>query len=281
MTKKALLAAIVSATVILTGCNEKEPKVEAPIELDTMEKKLSYLFAFGSASQIQDMGIKFDVAVVKQAVNDANNGVESRLSKEESQAVSRAFQTMQREASGKVVKDRNIKIGTEYLAENAKKEGVMQTKSGLQYEILKSGDAKGASPTVQDTVLAHYEGKLLDGKVFDSSIARGEPAEFPLSGVIPGWTEILQLMHVGDKWKVTIPYNLAYPDGVRGIEAGSTLVFDIELMKVIKGSAAIAKPKGVPNPHAMPEDAMKKAKAHAAHGAHGEMPKAEAPAEKK
>jgi len=238
MTKQSFLAVIVTATVLLAGCNEKEAKPAAPIELDTMDKKLSYLFAFGSASQIQDLGVKFDVEVVRQAINDANNGVESRLSEEESQAVSRAFQTMQRESAAKAsesVKDDNIKLGAEYLAENGKKEGVVTTESGLQYEIIASGD--GETPAIEDSVLAHYEGKLLDGTVFDSSIARGEPAQFPLRGVIPGWTEVLQLMKTGDKWKVTIPYNLAYPDGTRGIGAGSTLIFDIELVNVIKAAA--------------------------------------------
>ena len=239
MTKQTFLAVIVSATVLLAGCNEKEePKQEAPIELTTMEQKLSYLFAFGSASQIQDLGVKFDVDVVRQAIEDANNDIESRLSTEESQAVSRAFQTMQREASGKAVKENNVKLGEEYLSENGKKEGVVTTDTGLQYEVITSGS--GETPSIDDSVLAHYEGKLLDGTVFDSSIARGEPAEFPLRGVIPGWTEVLQLMKVGDKWKVSIPYNLAYPDGTRGIGPGSTLIFDIELVKVIKAAAPVA-----------------------------------------
>ncbi|TEW43613.1 FKBP-type peptidyl-prolyl cis-trans isomerase [Psychromonas algicola] len=233
MIKQNFLAVIVTAATLLAGCNEKEAKQTAPIELDTMDKKLSYLFTFGNASQIQDLGVKFDVEVVRQAVNDANNGLESRLSEEEAQAVSRAFQRMKRESAAKAIKENNIKLGAEYLAENGKKEDVVTTESGLQYEIIVSGD--GETPTLEDSVLAHYEGKLLDGKVFDSSIDRGEPAHFPLRGVIPGWTEVLQLMKTGDKWKVTIPYNLAYPDGTRGIDAGSTLIFEIELVKVIKG----------------------------------------------
>lgn len=237
MTKQSFLAVLVTATFLLVGCNEKEPKQAPPTELDTFDKKLSYLFAYGSASQIQDLGIKFDVDVVRQAVEDANNGVESRLSEKEAQELSREFQRLQRESKAKAsesVKVNNIKLGAEYLAANGKKEGVITTDSGLQYEIITSGD--GETPTIEDSVLAHYEGKLLDDTVFDSSITRGEPSHFPLRGVIPGWTEVLQLMKTGDKWKVTIPYNLAYPDGTKGIEAGSTLIFEIELINVIKAS---------------------------------------------
>lgn len=225
-----------SAGLVLIGCQEEAAeKPKEPIKLESMEQKISYLFAYGSATQIQDLGIKFDLDIVEQAIEDANSGKESRLSEEEQQAVSRAFQTMQREASVKGLREKNAKIGEEFLAENAKKEGIQSTESGIQYQIIKSGE--GATPTLQDSVLAHYHGTLIDGTVFDSSVDRGEPAEFPVSGVIKGWTEILQKMKEGDKWKVFIPYNLAYPDGVRGIEPGSALIFDIELIKVKKAEA--------------------------------------------
>lgn len=245
MTKQSFLAVLITTTFLLVGCNEKEVKQTSfnekelkqttPIKLDTMDKKLSYLFAFGSASQIQELDVKFDVDVVRQAVEDANNGIESRLSEKEAQELSREFQRLQRESKARAsesVKENNIELGAEYRVNNGKKEGVTTTDSGLQYEIIASGD--GETPAIEDSVLAHYEGKLLDGTVFDSSIDRGEPAHFPLRGVIPGWTEVLQLMKTGDKWKVTIPYDLAYPDGTRGIDAGSTLIFEIELIKVIK-----------------------------------------------
>ena len=269
MNKNTLIAVLVSASALITGCN-KEPVVkDEPVSLETMDQKISYLFAYGSASQIQELGIKFDLNVVKQAVEDANSGAESRLSEEESQAVSRAFQTMQRESSIKGARDKNAKLGEEYMKTNATKEGIKTTESGIQYEILKSGE--GATPTLQDSVLAHYHGTLIDGTVFDSSIDRGEPAEFPVSGVIKGWTEILQIMKEGDKWKVTIPYTLAYPDGVRGIEPGSTLIFDIELIKVNKAKepteeeaaamkeAAMKKEEAMKKAHSMKGDAMKKA----------------------
>lgn len=126
----------------------------------------------------------------------------------------------------------NLTAGQKYLAENAKKDGVKSTKSGIQYEIIKSGT--GASPKITSSVLCHYEGTLINGTVFDSSYKRGEPITFPLRGVIPGWTEILQLMKEGDKWKVSIPFNLAYgPDGMPPvIPPNSTLIFTIELLKV-------------------------------------------------
>lgn len=123
--------------------------------------------------------------------------------------------------------------GEAYLAENARRAGVTTTASGLQYEVLESGSSSGSSPAAVDSVLAHYEGRFIDGEVFDSSIARGEPAQFMLNQVIPGWTEGLQLMKPGDKWRLTIPAGLAYGDGGSGpIPPFSTLVFDVELLEI-------------------------------------------------
>ena len=119
-----------------------------------------------------------------------------------------------------------------YLSENKEKEGVITTESGLQYRIIKSGKGKKAKETDQVTV--HYHGKLIDGSVFDSSIERGEPATFPVNGVIPGWVEALQLMSEGDKWELTIPSKLAYGDRGAGgiIGPGATLIFEVELIKI-------------------------------------------------
>jgi len=120
-----------------------------------------------------------------------------------------------------------------FLAENAQREGVMTTESGLQYEVLERGDGSGVSPTATDTVTAHYEGRFIDGEVFDSSIARGEPAEFALNQVIPGWTEGLQLMQTGDTYRLYIPSDLGYgPGGSGPIPPFATLVFDVELLEV-------------------------------------------------
>ena len=120
-----------------------------------------------------------------------------------------------------------------FLADNAQAEGVMATDSGLQYLVLESGDAGGSTPQLTDSVLAHYEGRFVNGEVFDSSIERGEPAQFVLSQVIPGWTEGLQMMKPGDKWRLFIPADLAYgPGGSGPIPPHSTLIFDVELLAV-------------------------------------------------
>lgn len=129
--------------------------------------------------------------------------------------------------------EENLKKGQEYLAENAKREGVVTTKSGLQYEVLKECDGK--SPSATDVVKCHYEGRLIDGTVFDSSYKRGEPSEFALNKVIKGWTEGLQLMKEGSKYRFYIPYNLAYgSQGVSVILPYSALIFDVELIEVKK-----------------------------------------------
>lgn len=127
----------------------------------------------------------------------------------------------------------NKEAGEEFLKINGHKSGVVTTESGLQYEVINQGT--GAKPTLEQTVRCHYHGTLINGVVFDSSMDRGEPAEFPLSGVIKGWTEVLQLMPVGSKWRVTIPSDLAYGDRGAGqmIQPGSTLVFIIELLDIL------------------------------------------------
>jgi len=126
----------------------------------------------------------------------------------------------------------NLDAGKAFLAKNAKLDGVVTTKSGLQYKVLKEGT--GATPKAEDTVVTHYEGRLIDGRVFDSSYKRNEPATFPVKGVIKGWTEALQLMKVGAKWQLYIPSDIAYGASKRSelIQANSTLVFDIELLEI-------------------------------------------------
>jgi FKBP-type peptidyl-prolyl cis-trans isomerase FklB len=128
----------------------------------------------------------------------------------------------------------NKKAGEAFLAENKKKPGVVTTASGLQYQVLKEGN--GAKPTVEDQVKVHYHGTLLDGTVFDSSVERGQPITLGLKNVIPGWTEALQLMPVGSKWRLFIPSDLAYGDNPAGptIKEGSTLIFDVELLEIVK-----------------------------------------------
>ena len=161
-------------------------------------------------------------------LKDAMAGKEGKFNDQMCQQI---LQKAQSEAMANASK-KNVEAGKAFLAENAKKKGVVTTKSGLQYEILKDGT--GAKPTAADTVKVHYHGTLTNGEVFDSSVQRGEPISFPLSGVIKGWTEGVQLMPVGSKFKFTIPSDLAYGDNGSPpkISPGATLVFEVELLGI-------------------------------------------------
>lgn len=169
-----------------------------------------------------------------------------------SEDASRLVQKHSRELAMKA-NEANKAAGLTCLTVNEKKKGVTKTASGLQYEVLKSGDAAGAMPKTTDKVKVHYHGMNIDGSVFDSSVDRGTPAEFGVTQVIKGWTEVLQLMHVGDKWKVTIPQELAYGERGAGakIKPYSTLIFDIELLGINDPATAPApmkeaRPMGIP-----------------------------------
>ena len=185
-------------------------------ELDIDPKALAagFIESFGGKAQLTD-------AEMKQAITEFRAQMMAGL-----------------EAREKVAGEKNLKEGEEFLAVNAKKAGVKVTPSGLQYKVLKAGDGKGKTPKAADTVRVHYHGTLIDGSVFDSSVDRGEPAVFGVNQVIPGWTEVLQLMKEGDKWQVYIPARLAY--GPRGpspqIGPNSTLIFDVELLGIEKAN---------------------------------------------
>jgi FKBP-type peptidyl-prolyl cis-trans isomerase FklB len=196
-----------------------------------LEQKLSYIVGTNLASQFKRDELTLDVDAFNLAVSDVLSGTESRLSQEQ---IQEAVATVQQQAQEKqkLAQQAAQEKGMAYLAENAKKEGVVVTESGLQYKELVSGD--GEMPTSEDTVVVHYKGTLTDGTVFDSSYDRGEPAEFPVTGVIKGWVEALQLMNVGDKFELVIPSDLAY--GPRGsgqiIGPDATLVFEVELLEI-------------------------------------------------
>ncbi|WP_158972397.1 FKBP-type peptidyl-prolyl cis-trans isomerase [Paraglaciecola sp. L3A3] len=203
--------------------------------LASLEQKLSYIVGTNLAGQFKRDGIALDINAFTMAIEDIKTDTASRLSPEEIQT---AIQTMQQQAQAKQqeaqaeASAKNVAEGTAYLEANAKKDGVTVTESGLQYKELVAGD--GEKPTEDATVKVHYKGSLIDGTVFDSSYERGQPAEFPLTGVIKGWTEALQLMNVGDKFELTIPSELAY--GKRGsapkIGPDATLVFEVELLEI-------------------------------------------------
>ena len=191
--------------------------------------KLSYAWGIAMASQLKGMGVKnLSIEDYCKAVKDVFEGNELAVKPEEAQKLITEYLTDLQEKATKLAKEAGIK----FLEENGKKEGVHTTATGLQYVIEKEGTGK--QPKATDNVTVHYTGRLLDGKVFDSSVSRGEPATFPLNRVIPGWTEGLQLMKEGAKYVFFIPSELAY--GAHGagneIPPHSTLIFEVELIKV-------------------------------------------------
>ena len=198
--------------------------------------KLSYALGLGIGRQLSQMGANdLNVADFAQAVKDMIDGKEPQVPAAEAQQIVEDFfqkqEEKQRAEAAEKYKGAKSE-GEKYLSENAKKEGVVTLPSGLQYKVLKEGNGK--SPKATDKVVCHYEGMLVDGTMFDSSIQRGEPATFPLNGVIAGWTEGLQLMKEGAKYRFFIPYQLGY--GERGAGASippfAALVFDVELIEV-------------------------------------------------
>ncbi|MBD5358893.1 MAG: FKBP-type peptidyl-prolyl cis-trans isomerase [Bacteroides sp.] len=193
--------------------------------------KLSYAWGMALGQQLRAMGVEnINREDFDEAVHAAFEGKETKLTPEEANQLIQGY--LQELTAKKAAEIRAV--GERFLAENSKKEGVKVTASGLQYIVDKEGE--GAQPTAEDEVTVHYTGKLLDGTVFDSSVSRGEPATFPLNRVIPGWTEGVQLMREGGKYTFFIPSDLAYgPQGVpNAIPPHSTLIFDVELIKVVK-----------------------------------------------
>ena len=206
------------------------------IELKDAKQKSSYAIGMDIGANFKRQEIDVDSKALAAGIADALAG-KAQLSDAEQRQVLTELRTQlmgKAEARQKEAGDKNQKDGEKFLAENKKKDGVKTTASGLQYKVLKSGSGK--TPKATDTVKVHYQGTLIDGTVFDSSIERGEPATFPVNGVIPGWTEVLQLMKEGDKWQVVIPSQLAYGAQGAGPKIGpnSTLIFDVELLSVEK-----------------------------------------------
>lgn len=199
--------------------------------------KVSYALGLGIGRQLSQMGAdSLNIDDFAQAIKDILTGKEPAVSDAEAQTLVKDFfekqEAKQRAAAAEKFKDTKEK-GEKYLAENAKKEGVVTLPSGLQYQVIKEGN--GRKPKATDKVKCHYEGMLIDGTLFDSSIQRGEPATFPLNGVIAGWTEGLQLMQEGAKYRFFIPYQLGYGEHGAGasIPPFAALVFDVELIEVI------------------------------------------------
>jgi FKBP-type peptidyl-prolyl cis-trans isomerase FklB len=202
------------------------------LNLSTDETRVSYGIGRQLGGQLSDNpppGVSLEAILA--GLTDAFNGVESRVSEADLSASFKVIrEVMQAQAAAKA--EAAAAAGKEFLAENAKREGITTLASGLQFEVLTAGE--GAKPTRESNVRTHYHGTLIDGTVFDSSYDRGQPAEFPVGGVIAGWTEALQLMNAGSKWRLYVPSELAYgAQGVGSIPPHSTLVFDVELLDVL------------------------------------------------
>lgn len=230
------LTSVIVLSSGLYACNDGGNNSNSDTQaLESLQQKASYSYGVDVATRLKQQGIELDVMALNRGIADAYNGAEMALSEEDRLQAKTSFQTELRDALVKQqadIAEKNLAEGKTFLEENAKKPGVITTDSGLQYKILTTGDGK--QPKDTDTVTTHYKGTLIDGREFDSSYKRDKPASFPVKGVIKGWTEALQLMHVGDKWQLFIPSDLAYGATKRSelIQANSTLVFELELLGI-------------------------------------------------
>lgn len=218
-------SAVSLAALTVTSAMAAEPK------LDTDKAKFSYALGVNIGRQIKGDGLDVEAPALTQAITDMINGTAPRLKPEEMQAAVENVQKKRTEQK-QVTADKNLKAGKEYLAKNKKEKGITELPNGMQYKVIKDGTGK--QPKATDTVSVHYRGTLISGVEFDSSVSRGEPATFPVGGVIKGWQEILPLMKEGAKWQVFIPSDLAYGPNGAGASIGpnETLIFEIELLSI-------------------------------------------------
>ncbi len=223
--------ALISTTLLLTSCGKKDEPVAAGPQFTTDDQRVSYGIGFNIGSNLaKQRGLTVDKDAFAAGVSDSLAGEKPRLDEKVIQAAFAAMEARVNEVNAKLA-TANLAAGQAHLAKNKAKKGVTTTASGLQYEVIKAG--KGKKPKTTDNVEVHYHGTLIDGTVFDSSVERGQTIEFPVTGVIKGWTEALQLMPVGSKWRLTIPADLAYGAADRGkISPNSTLIFDVELVAI-------------------------------------------------
>jgi FKBP-type peptidyl-prolyl cis-trans isomerase len=232
----AIMAIVDAQDRLPAGAPTQQPAKAAPADAATYHQQVSYALGRNFAQNLRASEIEVELQSLVAGIGDTLSGAQPKWSDEQLDAALQRFgREMQQKIAMRNQRDaaRNSKEAQTFLAQNAKREGVQTTASGLQYRVLKQGN--GPSPTLNDTVRCHYRGVLLDGTEFDSSARHGGPAEFPVNGVIDGWTEALQKMKVGDKWQLFVPPNLAYgmkPPGPP-IEANSLLVFEIELLEVL------------------------------------------------
>ncbi len=224
---------LVLATLLISCQNNAQDNVE----LKTRADSVSYAIGQNIGVNFKQQKIEVDPTIMAAGLRDVLNDAETKLTEQDAQQIWMTYQqelmaAQQQEREQAGVK--NKEEGAKWLAENAKKEGVQVTESGLQYKVIEMGD--GPTPSADDQVRVHYRGRFIDGEQFDSSYDRGEPAVFPVGGVIPGWTEALQMMPVGSKWEVYIPSELGYGPQGQGqtIPPHATLIFDVELLGIEK-----------------------------------------------
>jgi FKBP-type peptidyl-prolyl cis-trans isomerase FklB len=223
---------VASLVIGLLGCQGAKDK---KLTLETQKQKVSYSIGMDIGNNFKQSEIDIDLDALLQGVKDALSDSTPMLTEQQREEAMRQFQqemVAKRNEKARKAGEENKLEGETFLAENAKKEGVITLPSGLQYKILKQGDGK--KPKLTDQVTTNYRGTLIDGTEFDSSYKRGEPTSFPVNGVIAGWTEALQLMPVGSKWQLFIPSNLAYGERGAGGSIGpnATLIFEIELLSI-------------------------------------------------
>jgi FKBP-type peptidyl-prolyl cis-trans isomerase FklB len=227
MKQHRLTAAVTLVGVILAGCDS-----QTSVDLETTAQKASYGIGLNMGKSLAQQGMDdLDSKAVALGIEDAVGKNEQKL---KDKVLIEAFAALQKRSEEHLTKMSEVAstAGKKFLEENGKKAGIVTTASGLQYEIVKKTD--GPQPKASDVVTVHYEGKLIDGKVFESSVKRGIPSDLPVSGLIPGWVEGLQLMRVGEKYKIYIPSELAYGthSPSPAIPANSVLVFDLELLDI-------------------------------------------------
>ena len=248
--KKYALPLALAGLVTLQACNQQTAETEKPtaaaptpaapaapaeLKLETTEQRLSYGIALTLGNRMKADQVPMDVDAFSAGLRDALTGAEPRLSEEEIGVEMQAYQekaAAEQQAAQAALAETNMAAATAFLAENSAREGVVTTDSGLQYEVIEAGD--GPKPGPDDTVEVHYRGTLVDGTEFDSSYNRGETVSFGVGQVIPGWTEALQLMPVGSKYKLVIPPELGYGAGGAGQAIGpnAALIFDVELISI-------------------------------------------------
>lgn len=226
---------VLASVLALSACGDSKD-----VNLDTEVGKASYAIGYKTGEQMNGRmdDLDFEAFIAGMRVGAKGSEADTKLTAEEMDLAitdyqKQKFEQMEAELTAKG--EANLTEGAAFREKNGAKDGVTTLESGLQYEVLASGDG-GAMPTLADTVVAHYHGTLIDGTVFDSSVDRGEPATFPLNRVIEGWQEALTMMHVGDKWKIVIPSEMAYgPSGVAEVGPNATLVFEVELLGIERG----------------------------------------------